>query len=108
MKIVHTGGNQILKNGNHRGEACKSHKKEEESSPNSTKLHMHEDLRQSKENKGRSGIRLHTETEAGRENNESRNNRHKGIQSTNLHTFTNQGIVIRHIGAENLHCRNPK
>lgn len=77
---IHREGQEILKHGQHRGEAGEGHEQEEQGAPQAAALHIDENAGERLEDEGGAGIRLDTIGEAGREDDDAGHNGHKGIQ----------------------------
>ena len=100
---VHTEGHEVFKHRDHRGEAGKGHKQEEQAPPDPAPGHVYKDVGQGDENQARTGVDLHPVAEAGGEDDEARRQRHEGIQAADAHAFAEQRVVLAHVAAENLH-----
>ena len=68
---VHAVGNDVLNDGDHRGQRGGAHEHEEQSAPETPAGHGVEHVGQGNENQSGAGIRLHAEGEAGGEDDET-------------------------------------
>ena len=64
---------------------------------------MVEDVGERDEDQARAAVRLHTVREAGREDNKSRADRHKGVQNDDIDGLSHQRLVAPDIASENGH-----
>ena len=103
---IHAYGNDILENRKHSGKACKDHEQEEQRAPEAAAGHVDKHLRQSNKYQRRSLLGRHAEREAGREDDRSCHERNEGIQCADACSLTRERVLIAHVAAEYLHCRN--
>ena len=100
---IHREGQEILKHGQHRGEAGKGHEQEEQGAPQAAALHIDENAGERLEDEGGSGIRLDTIGEAGREDDDAGHNGHKGIQGADAGGLAGEGVLPAHVASKDLH-----
>lgn len=107
-EVIHGAGNEVFKDRSYRGERGEGHEDEEQGTPETAGSHVGENLRQGNEDQGRSLVRMHVVGKAGRENDESRQEGHEGIQRRNTDSLAGEGEVIGHVAAENFKGCNPQ
>ena len=100
---VHADGNDVFKHRKHRGQACEDHEQEEQRTPETAAGHVDEHVRQGLEYQGRAVVGLDAEGEAGGEDDRACHERDEGVQRADAHGLARQGLILRHVAAEDLH-----
>ena len=97
---VADAGVDVLEHGDNCGHSCKKHEEEEERAPDAAAAHSVEYVGQRDEEQVRAGVRLNAEAEAGREDNQTGDNRNEGVQCHDIHRFTRQALLLADVAAE--------
>src|SRR5699024_10253063 len=105
-KAVDAAGHDVIKNRQDGGEAGKGHEQEEQRTPDPTAYHVDKDTGQGHKNQRGTGVGLHTESEAGRENDQAGHQSHKRVQRTDANGFAGERVFLGHVAAEDFHGRN--
>lgn len=83
-KQIHPAGNNVFKHGQYGREGGEAHKYKEQGPPYPASCHMVENVWQRDKDQTRSHIRADTKGKAGRENDQSRHQCHKGIENSDI------------------------
>ena len=81
----------------------KHHKQKEQCTPPAAACHMVKHGGHGIKQQARTGVDLHLKGKACRENNQPRNNRHKGIKKYDMQRFAHQRMFLIDIAPENCH-----
>jgi len=93
-------GNNHFEYSNNSGHCRKEHEEEEESAPDTSAVHSVENVGQSDEEQVRACIRLDTEAEACREDNQTGNDCYEGIEEHNPQRFVGELLLLADVAAE--------
>ena len=100
---VHGECNDVLEYGDDRGCRGEEHAEEEDRAPQSSACHGVEDIRQGDEDQVRSAVRVYAEREAGREDDQSGDQRHTSVKHGDRHDFSRESSFLLNIASENGH-----
>lgn len=97
---IHPAGDQVFKHRDDGGQCSKEQKNEKQRAPDPPAGNGGEDIGQSDKNQVRAAVERHVKGEAGGEDDQSRHQRHAGIQQGHPQRFTGERMLLADIAAE--------